>query len=68
MPGCWYDQPDCLVPIAPRTAEEIAAAAKAIPPTGVLRITEDEFRAIRRLVGLGYRFAGRRIAVVSNYF
>jgi len=66
MQGCWYDQPDCLVPISPRSRDEIEAAAKSVPECGVLRVTADEFRVIRRYVGLGYRFAGRRIAVVNN--
>ena len=42
---------------------DLIAAAKAMHPTGILVITEPEYQSIRREVGLGYRWQGRRIYI-----
>lgn len=62
----WFDSPDCLSPVEPRTREEIVAAARALPPGGLLVVSDDEFKTIAREVSLAWRFAGRRVLVVGR--
>lgn len=64
----YFENPDCLVaedpaPDLPRSKADLIAAAKAMHPTGILVITEPEYQSIRREVGLGYRWQGRRIYI-----
>ena len=68
MPGTYFPNPDCLEIIdesqpAPRNRDELLAAAATLGDFGVLVISEEEYKAIRRQVGLGYKWQGKRIFV-----
>lgn len=46
-----------------RTRDQLIVSAQTIPETGILVISEDEYKLIRKEVGLGYRWQGRRLFV-----
>lgn len=64
MTGAYFCNPDCLEPMpAGRSRNELLEAAETVKPYGIFVVTQTEFDSIKREVGLGYMWKGRRIFV-----
>ena len=64
MPGTYFCNPDCLEATAPlRSIDDLRERARNAAPTEILVLTEADFDLIKKEVGLGWRWQGRRIIV-----
>lgn len=66
----YFVNADCLEPIEPmsaaRSKEDLEREADGMRPSEILTITDDEYQVIKREIGLGWRWRGRRVFVTGR--